>query len=327
MTRIVFRAGAALLIAALLALPAAAQSGYPDRPIRLIVPFAAGGTSDVLARILQQGLAERLGQPVVIQNRAGASGNIGMDAAARSAPDGYTVFLGNIGAIAINPAVFRDMAISPGRDFIAITEAVDVAHALVVTPTLPVKTIAELVAYGKANPGVLNFGSTGSGSLSHLELEEFRRAAGIDIVHVPYKGGAGPAANALIAGEVHAMYATLSSVLGHIQSGRLRALGISTPKRIDALPQVPTMAEAGFPGMTGGSWQGFFVPADTPRPIVDRLHAAVVAALTTPETAQRLTNAGMTVVTSRSPEAFAAYVNAEIARWGKVVRESGATVD
>jgi tripartite-type tricarboxylate transporter receptor subunit TctC len=327
MLRWIIRAGQASMLSAFACGPATAQSTYPDHPIRLIVPFAAGGTSDVLARIMQPGLGERLGQPIVIQNRSGASGNIGMDAAAKSPPDGYTVFLGNIGAIAINPAMYRDMAIDPAKDFIAITEAVDVPHAFVVTPSLPVKSVAELVAYAKAHPGVLNFGSTGAGSLSHLELEEFRRAANVEIVHIPYKGGAGPAATALMAGETHAMYATLPAVLAHIQAGRLRALGISTTKRIDTLPGVPTMAEAGFPGMTGGSWQGFFVPAETPRAIVDKLHAAIVATLESPAIAKRLAAAGMTVVTSRSPEAFAAYVNAEIARWGTLVRASGATGD
>jgi tripartite-type tricarboxylate transporter receptor subunit TctC len=321
-----FRALLALL-ATLLPAITTGQPAYPNHPIRMIVPFAAGGTSDVLARIIGPPLGEILGQPIIIQNRAGASGNIGMDAAAKALPDGYTIFLGNIGTIAINPAIFRELSVNPARDFTPVTLVADVAHALVVNPNVPVKSVAELIAWAKANPGVLNFATTGSGSLSHLEMEQFRRSANLDVVHIPYKGGAGPALTGMLGGETHALFVTLASGIGYVQSGRLRALGISTPRRIAALPDVPTMAEAGFPDMISGSWQGIFVPAGTPRPIVDRLHAAIVATLAMAETNQRLIASEVTVVTSGTPDEFAAFVNAEILRWSKVVKESGATLE
>ncbi len=320
---------AAVVSLALTLLPAFAlgQSTYPNRPIRMIVPFAAGGSSDVVARIISPRLAEILGQSIVIENRAGASGNIAMDAAAKAAPDGYTIFLGNIGTIAINPAIFRNLSVNPARDFTAVTLVADVPHLLVANPGVPAKSVAELIAYAKANPGVLNFASTGSGSLSHLELEQFRKSANVDVVHIPYKGGAGPAVTGMLGGETHAMFVTQAPVIGFVKAGKLKALGIATPKRSDAFPDVPTMAEAGIAGMVSGSWQGIFVPAGTPRPIVDKLHAAIVETLGSAETRQRLVDSGVSVETSKTPDDFTAFVNAEIVRWGRVAKESGATVD
>jgi tripartite-type tricarboxylate transporter receptor subunit TctC len=307
--------------------PCFAQDAYPKRPIRMIVPFAPGGTSDVLARILAPKLSDVLGQQIVVENRAGASGNIGTEAAAKAAPDGYTIYLGNIGTIAINPAIFGNLSVNPVKDLIPVTLVADVPNLLIVTPSVAATNVAELVAYAKANPGVLNFASTGSGSLSRLEMEQFRKVAVIDVVHIPYKGGAGPALTGMLGGETHAMFVTVASALSFVQAGRLKALGISSTKRIDTLPQVPTMVEAGFAGMVSGSWQGVFVPAGTPRPIVDKLHSALLAALGSAEIREKLVASGVPVVTSRTPDEFAAFVGAEVVRWGEVAKDSGATVD
>ena len=307
--------------------PCLGQDAYPTRPIRMIVPFAPGGTSDIVARILAPKLSDALGQPIVVDNRAGASGNIGMEASAKAAPDGYTILLGNIGTIAINPAIFRNLSVNPVKDLIPVALIADVPNLLIANPSVRANNVAELVAYAKANPGVLNFASTGSGSLSRLEMEQFRKVAAIDVVHIPYKGGAGPAVVGMLGGETHAMFVTVASALSFVQAGRLKALGISSTRRIDALPQVPTMAEAGFPQMVSGSWQGVFVPAGTPRPIVDKLHAALLATLGSPEIREALAGRGVPVATSRTPDEFAAFVAAEAIRWGGIARDSGATVD
>src|SRR5215472_12652353 len=246
-------------------LAALAQTGYPNRPVRMIVPFAPGGASDFVARIISPRLSEVLGTSIVIENKAGASGNIGMEAAARAPADGYTIYLGNIGTIAINPAVFPNLAVNPQKDFIAVTEVADVPSILIANPGVPVNTVAELVKLAKAKPGELNFASPGSSTLNRLEMEHFMRLADIKLVHIPYKGGAGPAVTGMLGGETQVMFVTLSSAMSFIQAGKLKALGISTTKRVEALPQVPTMAEAGYPEMISSSWQGVFVPAGTPQ--------------------------------------------------------------
>ena len=316
------------IIGMLLLLPAIAFSqGYPTKPVRMIIPFAPGGASDFVGRIVQPRLGELLGQQVVIENRAGASGNLGLEAAARAAPDGYTIYLGNVGTVAINPGVFLKLPVNPVRDFIAITQVVDVPGVLVVHPSFKVKTIKEMIASARAYPGKLNFASPGSGSQNRLEMELIRKAEGLDMVHVPYKGGAGPAATGLIAGETHMMFTTVSSVLGHIKNGRLNALAVVSAKRLAQLPDVPTMVESGYPESTSGSWQGIFVPAGTSKDIVDRLYAVLQQTMRSPEVVERLGKGGVEVVTSPSPAAFAAYVVAETSRWGRVARESGATVD
>jgi tripartite-type tricarboxylate transporter receptor subunit TctC len=305
----------------------ALAQAYPSKPVRMIVPFAPGGASDFVARIISPRLGELLGQSIVIENKPGASGNIGMEAAAKAAPDGYTIYLGNIGTIAINPAVFHDLAVTPQKDFVAITELADVPSILIANPSLPVNTVAELVALAKAKPGELNFASPGSSTLNRLEMEQFMKLAGVKIVHIPYKGGAGPAVTGMLGGETQVMFVTLSSAISFVQAGRLKALALSTTQRIDALPQVPTMIESGYPDMVSSSWQGMFVPAGTPRPIVEKLYAALIATMATPEVAQRFAAGGVNVVTSKTPEEFGAFVAAETARWGKVVKESGATID
>jgi len=303
------------------------QSDYPNRPVKMVVPFAPGGASDFVARIISPKLGELLGQSIVIENRAGASGNIGMEAAARSSADGYTIYLGNIGTIAINPAIFPNLAVNPLKDFIAITEVAEVPSILIVNPSVPANSVAELVTLAKSKPGELNFASPGSSTLNRLEMEQFMKVAGLKIVHIPYTGGAGPAVSGMLGGETQVMFVTLSSAIGFIQAGRLKALGISTTKRIGVLPQVPTMIEAGYPDMVSSSWQGVFVPTGTPRPIVDRLHSVLLATLNSPDVKQRFAAGGVDVVTSRTPEDFASFVSAETARWGKVAKESGATID
>jgi len=303
------------------------QASYPNRPVKMVVPFAPGGASDFVARIISPKLSEALGQQIVIENRAGASGNIGMEAAAKAAADGYTIYLGNIGTIAINPAIFQNLSISPQKDFIAITLVASVPSVLIANPGVPANTVAELVALAKSKPGELNFASPGSSTLNRLEMERFMKLADLNIVHIPYKGGAGPAVAGMLGGETQIMFVTLSSAISFIQAGKLNALGISTNNRIEALPQVPTMVEAGYPDMVSSSWQGVFVPAGTPRPIVEKLHAALLATMDAPEIKQRYASGGVYVVTSKTPEDFASFVANETTRWGKVAKESGATID
>jgi tripartite-type tricarboxylate transporter receptor subunit TctC len=307
--------------------PASGQSAYPSRPVRMIIPFAPGGASDFVGRIMQPKMSELLGQQVVIENRGGAAGNIGLEAAAKSDPDGYTVFLGNIGTIAINAAVFRSLNIKPQRDFIAVTEVVDVPGVLIANNAFPPKTVQELVAYAKANPGKLNYGSPGSGSQNRLEMELLRQAAGLDMLHIPYKGGAGPAVTGLIAGETQLMFTTAPSALGFIKGGRLKVLAVTSAKRIAALPDVPTMVESGFPRSVTGSWQGIFVPKGTAPQVVNKLFTVTQQVMKVPDVIDRLATGGVEVVLSDSPKAFAEFVASESDRWGRVAREVGATVD
>ena len=315
------------LILAFLFLCSQAGAQYPTKPVRMIIPFAPGGASDFVGRIIQPRFGELLGQTIVIENRAGASGNLGLEAAAKATPDGYTIFLGNVGTVAINVGVFPKLPVTPTRDFIAVTQVVDVPGVLVAHPSFQPNSMAELIAQAKAHPGKINYASPGSGSQNRLEMEVVRKAHGLDMVHIPYKGGAGPAATGLIAGETHIMFTTVSSVLGHIQGGRLKALAVVAPKRLAALPNVPTMAEVGFRDSTAGSWQGIFVPTGTPRPVVDRLFAVAQQTMKHPDVVDRLAKGGVEVVLSPSPAAFAAFVQSETARWGKLAKDSGATVD
>ncbi len=312
------------------AMPALARAAmrYPDRPVRVIVPFGPGGASDFVARILQPRLGEVLGQPLVIENRAGAAGNIGMEAAARSAPDGYTLFLGNVGTLAINPTVFsRALKVKPATDFAPVTLVADTPDILVVGPSLPVRTVKEFVAEAKAKPGALSYASPGSGSLNRLEMELLRQAEGLDMIHVPYTAGAGQAATDILGGAVAGGFITLSSALGHVQGGRMKGLAVTTARRIPALPDVPTMEESGYPGFVSGSWQGLLAPAGTPPEIIERLHAVTAEALRHPGVVRRYATGGVEPVSSHTPDEFADFMAREARRWGEVAERSGAAAD
>jgi len=306
----------------------AAQStgDYLSRPLRMIVPFSPGGASDIIGRIIvSSGLSEELGQQIVVDNRAGANGNIGAQIVASAAADGYTFMFGSVGVISINPSLYLSSNLKPMRDFVAVTQVADIPGALVVHPSVPANSVTDLIKYGMAHPGKLNFGSSGTGSINQLQMESFIRTAGIKLVHVPFKGG-GPAALALLANQVQVMLSTLSTPLQYVKAERLRILAVIAPQRRPEFPEVPTMAESGFPSMVTGTWQGLFFPKGTPRSIVDRLYGAAVRVLERKEVIARVTNAGGAVATSRSPEAFAAFVASETERWATLVRELGLVV-
>jgi len=315
-----------MVVAAMMALPAAAEdpAQYPTHPIRMIVPFAPGGSSDFTARLLQPGLSKLLGQQVVVENRPGAAGNVGMDAAARAAPDGYTIFLANVGPVCVNPSMYPDLTVHPEKDFIGVSLVSETPGLLIANPSFVANSVKELVAYAKANPGKVNFASPGSGSVNRLEMEIFRGEAGVDLIHIPYKGGAGPAVADVIGGHVPIMFTTISSGMSHVKDGRLKALGVTSKQRVASLPDVPTMVELGYPKTQTSSWQGIMVPAGTPQAIVQKLYGAVVAAAQAPEVVKRIAEEGAFPVTSKSQEEFKAYLEAETARWSAVIKETGA---
>ena len=310
--------------ATLLPLPGAAQS-YPTKPITMIVPFSAGGTTDILARIVGQALSTELGQSVIIDNRAGAGGNIGGQLAARAPADGYTLFMGTVGTHAINEALYKKMPFNPIKDFAPLSRVANVPNLLVAHPAQPFKTVPELIAYAKANPGKVNFGSSGSGSSIHLSGELFRSMTGLDMVHVPYKGSA-PAVNDLLGNQIAIMFDNMPSAIQHVRAGKLRPIAVTTAKRSPELPDVPTIAESGVPGYEATSWFGLFAVAGTPAPIVTQLNKALVKVLNQPDVKAKIAAQGGEVV-AETPEQFAAFIKAETAKWGKVVKESGASVD
>lgn len=306
------------------AVAAQAQSGaYPTRPVRMIVPFQPGGASDVVGRIIAPKMSEVLGQQVVIDNRTGASGNIGVEVAANASPDGYTFLLGNSGTMAINPAVFPKFPVRPVRDLVAVTQVVDVPGALVAHPSVPSNNVKEFIAYVKARPGKLNYGSSGAGSPQRLAMEYFMREAGIQMVHIPYKGGAGGAALAVLSGEVSAVMTSVSSILPHVRAGKLKAYGVVAPRRLAVLPDTPTMVESGFPKMTAGAWQGVYFPKQTPRAVTDKFFAVTQKVMADPEVGRRLSDQGADVVVSKSPEAFAHFMKSENELYDKLVKQIG----
>ncbi len=307
-----------LVLAALGQNPALAQS-YPTKPIRVIVPFAAGGAVDVLARLITVKMSELVGQPVVIENRAGAGGNIAADAVAKSAPDGYTI-LQNTNGQAISPALYRSLPFDPVKDFIPVTQLVASQLLLVATPSLPAKSVKELIALAKTKPGSLNYGMTGIGNPLHLTMEMFKHTAGIQLQAVPYRGDA-PLNTALIAGEVQLAVVPFATAKPNVEAGRLRALAIAGDKRSPALPNVPTIAESGLPGFASSSWQGWFVPANTPREIVARIQQEAAKALNAPDVRVRLKATANEVVAS-TPEAFAATFKADLVKFAKVVKDA-----
>ena len=294
---------------------------YPNRTVRMIVPFAPGGASDTVGRIIQPAMAELLKQQVVVDNRGGAAGNIGVEVAVRANPDGYTFLLGNVGTMAVNPVYYTKFPYRPLKDLIPITQVVDVPGCLVVHPTLQVKSAKDLVAHLKANPGKLNYGSPAPISANRLEMEMFLAATGTKAVQVNYKGGAGPAMIGLLGNEVQMMFVTFSSAVNFAKQNRVRMLGVISPERNPALPDVPTMREQGF-DMVVGSWQGIFVPKGTPQPIVNKLYKVGVEMMKDPQVVKRMAEAGITIVSSKSPAAFAAFVKAETERYGKVIKDA-----
>jgi tripartite-type tricarboxylate transporter receptor subunit TctC len=301
-----------------------AQS-YPSRPVRMVVPNAPGGSSDFVARILQPKMGEALGVQVVIDNRGGASGNIGVEVAGRSAPDGYTLLLGNVGAMAINPHLFPKFPLHPVRDFVCVSTVVDVAGAMAMHPSLPVASLKELVEYARARPGKLSYGSSNPGAAQSLVMEYLKGKNNIDILRVDYKGGAGPATIGLLAGEVQLAMATGASYIGHVKAGKLRMLAVVSPKRIPAMPDVPTMVELGYPELNIGSWQALYAPAQTPRPVVARVYDALMKTVRDPGVVERLAGGGADVITSKSSEECAAFMKTQLQFWGPVIKRAGVT--
>ncbi len=322
------RASRFIFTAAFTAIAAFAGSsqaaGYPERPVRLIVPFAPGGASDFVARIIQDKLGSEIGQQIVIDNRTGASGYIGVEVAADATPDGYTALLGNIGTMSINASVFPKFRVKPLDAFIGITQVVDVPGMVVVHPSLPVKSVKELIAFAKARPGQLNFSASGAGSNSRLAFELFQQQAGTKITMVPYKGGASGASLAVATGEVPLTMLTSASLLPYVRQGRMRVLAVVAPERLGAVPDAPTMKELGYPDHVVGSWQGVYVPKGTPRAVVDRLFPAIVNTMKDATVIKRLDTASSAAITSKSPEDFRKFWEAEHNRWAKVVKDVGA---
>jgi tripartite-type tricarboxylate transporter receptor subunit TctC len=313
--------GLLTLVAATRLCAAEDAASYPTRPIHIIVPFAPGGASDFAIRLIQPSLEKTLGQQLVIDNRTGAAGNVGMEGAARAAPDGYTLFLGNIGTIAINPHFFPDLTMKPERDFIPISRAAETPGIVVASEKFPPNSLKDMIAYAKANPGKINYAAAGVSTLNTLAMEQFRHRLGLQMTQVPYKGGAGPAIIDLLAGNVDVMFVTLSSAAQFVKAGKLKGFAVTTKERVASLPDVPTVVELGFPEDVSGSWQGLFAVAGTPQPIVAKLHAAVLKAMADPDVRQHMIAASMVLTSSPTPESFKNFVAAESAKWKTVVEQ------
>jgi len=316
----------ALLIAGLFAATAFVHAqNYPSRPLRMIVPTAPGGGTDFTGRLVAAKLSETLGQQVVVENRGGGGGSVGADNAAKSTPDGYTLLLGSIATHAVNPALYKKLPYDHLKDFAPVSLIGTVPNAMVVHPSVPVKSMQEFITYAKANPGKINYGSSGVGSPPHLSMELLRSMTGINLVHVPYKG-AGPALADLLGGQVQAMCTSLAGLINFIKSGRVRALGVTTAKRNPQLPDVPTIVESGVPGYEVTIWYGVFAPVATPKAIVQKLNAEMIKALTSPEMKERMALQGMDPAPS-TPAELAAFVKAETLKWAKAAKDSGATAE
>ncbi|MBI3515136.1 MAG: tripartite tricarboxylate transporter substrate binding protein [Proteobacteria bacterium] len=323
MMRFIARGALVALLVTTAALAAGAQD-YPTKPIRLIVPWPPGGGGDIVCRIVGQKVGELFGQQLVIDNRPGAGGNIGTEVAARAAPDGYTIVFGYVGTHAINPGLYKSMPFEP-KDLAPITMMTVVTNILVVHPSVPARSVGALIELARAKPGQLNFSSAGNGSLPHLAGELFKTMTGVDMVHVPFKGG-GPAVAALIGGEVQLSFADPLAAIPGIKAGQMIALGVTATKRIPGLAEVPTIAEAGVPGFEATGWNGVLAPAATPAPIIAKLHDAFVAALQTPSVRDRLTEQAYEPVGS-TPAEFGRFIAVETEKWAKVIKASGAQID
>jgi tripartite-type tricarboxylate transporter receptor subunit TctC len=315
---------AAVILA--LAAQAALAQPWPAKPIRLVVPFAPGGSSEIIARSLAAQLSTSLGQQVYVDNKPGGAGNVAMEEVKRAPADGYTMILGHVGVLAVNPALFgRTLPYDPVKDFIPVSLVATVPNVIAVNPDLPVTTLADLVRKAKAEPGKLNYGSAGNGSAGHLAMEYFKAQAKVDIVHVPYKG-TGPMLADLMGGQTQMTFNGVPPIIGQIKGGKLRPIAVGSAKRVPSMPDVPTIAESGYPGFETSQWYGILLPAGTPAPIVERLHREIVAALAKPETTRRIVEDGGVAV-GNTPAEFAALIAREEKRWGEVVRSSGVKPD
>ena len=315
--------GASLL--ALLAPLAAGAQEYPDRPVHLVVPFPPGGGADILARTISPRLAQALGRPIVIENKPGAGGNVGAESVARATPDGYTLLYGTNGTHAINASLYRSLRFDPVKDFVPVSRMTTIAALLIVNPKFPPTTVEELIRYARANPGKVNFASAGNGTTSHLAGELFKTMAGIDIVHVPYRGGAA-AVTDLVGGQVQMMIDVMPNALPLARDGRARGIAVSTATRYPGAPEFPTIAESGLPGFEASAWDGIFVPAGTPAAIVARLNAAIRETVEDPAIAEVLRARGAQPAPT-SPEAFARHIAESSEKWARAVRASGAKID
>lgn len=317
----------AALVAALSIQTVQAQSAdsYPNKPIKFIVPYAAGGASDVTSRLLAQAMTPSIGQSVIVENKTGAGGNIGTDFVAKSAPDGYTMLLAYTGPMAINPTLYKNIPFNPLKDFAAVTLVAEAPLLLGVHPSVPVKNVKELVEYARANPGKIFYGSSGTGGADHLAGDLFMQETGTKIVHVPYKGGA-PALRDLVAGNTQMQFMTIPAAIPHIKDGRIRPLALLSNARFELFPDVPTIAEAGLPGVYVNNTYGVTVPAGTPPAIVNKLNAELVKAVKSPEIANRFKELGL-VPRYNTPAEFSKFMQDEHVRWAKIVKDSGASVD
>ena len=305
-----------------------AQEPYPVKPVKIVVPYAPGGATDIIARIVAVPLSESLGQNFFVDNRPGASGNLALEAVAKSPADGYTLLVGNVTTNAINENTFADkLSIKPSRDLVGIAKLVEIPHMLAASATFASNSVADFIAEAKRNPGKLNYASAGIGSYPHLDMERFQKAAGIQVTHVPYKDGAAKMVPSLLAGETQIAFINLSSTLPHIRAGKIKPLATTAPARVPELPDVPTLAELGYAGIGTNAWQGMFAPAATPKAVVDKLYRAVAAALTRPEMKERLAKQMLAVTVSGSPQEFNELVRKETQGWGEFLREAKIKVD
>ncbi|QXW18793.1 tripartite tricarboxylate transporter substrate binding protein [Comamonas aquatica] len=315
-------AAAALLVTGVGA--AVAQDGYPNKPLTMVVPFSAGGTTDILARIVGQALGQELGQTIIIENKPGAGGNIGAQQAARAKADGYTLFMGTVGTHAINQALYKKLPYDPIKDFTPLSRVANVPNLLVAHPSRPYKTVKEMIEYGKKHPNEITYGSPGSGASPHVSGALFQSMTGVELTHVPYKGSA-PAISDLLGNQIAVMFDNMPSAIQHVRSGKLRPIAVTTAKRSPELPDVPTIAEAGVPGYEATSWFGLWSVAGTPQPVLDKLHASLTKVLKDPAVSKKIADQGGEVVIE-TPAQFDAFIKSEAAKWGKVVKESGAEV-
>ncbi len=323
--RSALRAALALMLSGASFASALAQVAYPNKPIRIIVPSTPAGVLDNVARTLALRLPDHLGQPIVIENKGGAGGNIGAEAAARSPADGYTLFIGFNATHGANQALFGKLSYDPVADFVPVSLLAAVPNIVSVHPSVPVNSLVELVALAKARPGKLSYASSGNGTSTHLAAEMFKATAGIDMVHVPYKGSA-PAVADVVAGQVPVIVDSVASSAAQVKAGKLKALATTSPSRLAVLPELPTVAESGYPGFQSTAWVGLLAPAGTPKAIIDQIHAAVVKVMALPETRERMAGFGAEITTS-TPEEFASHIRSEMSKLGKVVREANIKVN